>query len=153
MASWRKSSKNDIFFTFFPKIMKIPKQKTRLVKKRNYKNFIFFFLHFLCFFENRIFHWEWANRREKLMKAPYRIFSYPYKPEIMIFLHFFALFSDRKLVIKNDGFFQLFLNFAFCLFKKTEFLPAIFDLKKVVKTRVFCYFFRREKPCFLTEIK
>ena len=94
------------------------------------------------------FDWGWANRREKLMKAPYRIFSYPYKPEIMIFLHFFALFSDRKLVIKNDGFFRLFLNFAFCLFKKTEFLPAIFDLKKVMKTRVFCYFFRREKPCF-----
>ena len=44
-----------------------------------------FFCYFLCFFENRIFRWEWANRREKLMKAPYRIFSYPYKPEITIF--------------------------------------------------------------------
>ena len=30
--------KNDIFLMFFPKIMKIPKQKTRLVKKRNHKN-------------------------------------------------------------------------------------------------------------------
>ena len=39
-----------------------------------------FFGHFLCFFENRIFRWEWANRREKLMKAPYRIF---YSPNVL----------------------------------------------------------------------
>ena len=42
----------------------------------------------MSFFEiwgNRIFHWGWANRDEKFMKAPYRICSYPYKPEITIF--------------------------------------------------------------------
>ena len=83
---WRRGrnrQKNIFFWRFFPKIVKIPKQKTRLVKKRNHKknNFWYFFE----IWENRIFHWGWANRDEKLMKAPYRICSYPYKPEITIF--------------------------------------------------------------------
>ena len=36
-----------------------------------------FFTHFLEISRNRIFHWEWANRREK-MKAPYRFFHIPH---------------------------------------------------------------------------
>ena len=73
-----------LFWAFFPKIMKIPKQKIRLMKKRNYKNYVFF-CHFSEKWQNRIFHWEWANRGEKLMKAPYRIFYILINPKIVIF--------------------------------------------------------------------
>ena len=38
VTSWGRWSKNDLFLTFFPEIMKIPKRKIRLMKKRNYKN-------------------------------------------------------------------------------------------------------------------
>ena len=44
-------------------------------KKKSQK--CIFFNNFLEIWENRIFHWEWANRREK-MKAPYRIFYIPH---------------------------------------------------------------------------
>ena len=60
-----------------------------------------FFCSFLCFFENRIFRWEWANRREKLMKAPYRIFLYPYKSQNDHFLFIFGDFLRTGFFIGN----------------------------------------------------
>ena len=55
--------------------MKIPKRKIRLMEKRNHKNEPFF-SHFLEISRNRIFHWEWANRREK-NESSLSIFLYP----------------------------------------------------------------------------
>ena len=73
---WRRGDnrqKTTFLLTFFPKIMKIPKRKIRLMKKKKTQK-IMCFGHFWKIWQNRIFHWEWANRREKIMKLPIGFF-------------------------------------------------------------------------------
>ena len=76
--------KNRHFFVVFSENYENSQAKNPVDGKKKSQK-LNLFNHFLEIWENRIFHWEWANRREKLMKAPYRICSCPYKPEITIF--------------------------------------------------------------------
>ena len=64
--------KNRHFFYVFFENSENSQAKNSVGEKKKSQKCIFL-KNLLEISQNRIFHWEWANRREK-MKAPYRIF-------------------------------------------------------------------------------